>query len=70
MHLAKNILLAGGYNGMIQAYDTLSDPLWKQPVITKASEYILNIEKLTNDEFLVITFYSPPFIFNINLFLN
>jgi ligand-binding sensor domain-containing protein/two-component sensor histidine kinase len=61
---SKNILLAGGFNGMIQAYDTLANPLWQQ-IVTKASEYVLSIEKLTANEYLIIPFKAAPFIFNI-----
>ena len=63
---SKNILLAGGYNGLIQAYDTSANPLWQQAVVTKTGEYILNIEKLTGDKYLVIPFNKNPFIFNIS----
>ena len=62
----KNILFAGGYNGLIQAYDTSSNPLWQQAIITKTGEYILNIEKISADEYLVIPFMQAPFIFNSN----
>ncbi len=61
----KNILLAGGYNGIIQAYDTSANPIWQRPVVTKLGEYILSIEKLSGDVYLIIPFYAEPFLFNI-----
>jgi ligand-binding sensor domain-containing protein/two-component sensor histidine kinase len=61
---SKNILLAGGFNGILQAYDTLANPLWQQ-IITRTSGYVLNIEKLTANEYLIISFNAAPFIFNI-----
>lgn len=60
----KNILFAGGYNGMIQAYDSLGNNLWPKPFITKAGQYIINIEKLTADEYLIVCSNSGFFIFN------
>lgn len=60
----KNILLAGGYDGMIQAYDTLANPLWKHALITKQGEYILNIEKVADDTYLVIPYNRIPFLLN------
>jgi hypothetical protein len=57
----KHILIAGGFNGSIQLYDTLSNPLWAAPLITKAADYILAIEKLSSEEYLItnhILFYT------------
>ncbi len=60
----KNILLAGGYKGMIQAYDSTGNPLWAKAFISNIGEYLLNIEKLSRDEYLVVPTNDDLFIFN------
>ena len=60
----KNVLYAGGYDGMIQAYDTLGKPLWPKPLISKVGQYVIGIEKLTDDEYLIMCSNKGAFIFN------
>lgn len=60
----KNILLAGGYNGIIHAYDTTGRLLWQKDRTVAEGEFILNIEKLTNDEYLLISFLKGWYLFN------
>ena len=51
----KHILLAGCYNGGLQLYDTLGNGLWEKPIITQAVKNIIGIEKISADDYLVIT---------------
>lgn len=52
----NKFLLAGCFNDGIQLYDTLANPLWKKSLQTKDVKDIIAIERLTDDEYLVITF--------------
>ena len=58
----KYLLLAGCINGGIQLYDTLGNALWKEPVVTKDVKDVLSIEKLTGDEYLIITYLNGWYI--------
>ncbi len=62
----KHILLAGCFNGGLQIYDTLSNPLWKEPLMTKDVKDILAIEKLTPDQYLIITFKEGWYILTLS----
>jgi hypothetical protein len=62
----KHILLAGCFNGGIQLYDTLSNQLWKEPLVAQNVKDILAIEKLTQDEYLIITFGKGWYILNLS----
>lgn len=48
-------LLAGCFNGGLQLYDTLANPLWNKPLFTPEVKDILGIEKLGPDTYLIIT---------------
>ncbi|HEX5151000.1 MAG TPA: histidine kinase [Parafilimonas sp.] len=61
----KHVLIAGGFNGSIQLYDTLSNPLWPAPLITNAADYILAIDKLSSEEYLITNLHSGWFILNL-----
>ncbi len=61
----KHVLLAGGYNGAIQLYDSLSAPMWEQQLTTKLGEYIINIEKLCSDDYFVVVYHKGWFVFNL-----
>jgi len=61
----KHFILAGCLGGGIQLYDTLSNPLWKKPLITLDVKDVTGIEKLTNDDYLVITFRRGWFLLNL-----
>ncbi len=45
----KNILLAGCYNGGLQLYDSLGNPLWASSLISDDVKDVLFIEKLAED---------------------
>lgn len=62
---AKHILLAGCYNGGIQLYDTSGNQLWQKPIINREIKDIIGIEKITQDDFLVITFGKGWYILNL-----
>ncbi len=62
----KHVLLSGCFNGGLQLYDTLAYPLWKEPLVTKDAKDILSIEKLTPDEYLIITFGNGWYIFSLS----
>ena len=61
----KNILIAGCFYSGIQLYDTLANPLLKKTIAISFIKNIISIEKLTNDEYLVITFDKGWFLFNL-----
>ena len=61
----KHQLLAGCFNGGLQLYDSSGNPLWEKPVATDMTKDILNIEKLTGNDFLIETFHRGWFILNI-----
>ncbi|HVV55897.1 MAG TPA: ATP-binding protein [Mucilaginibacter sp.] len=48
-------LLAGCFNGGLQLYDATGNPLWNAPLVTPEVKDIVGIEKLTPDNYLVIT---------------
>ncbi|MEO6813123.1 MAG: ATP-binding protein, partial [Ginsengibacter sp.] len=62
----KHILLAGCFNGGIQLYDTLSNQLWKEPLVVQNVKDILSIEKLAPDKYLIITFGKGWYILNLS----
>jgi signal transduction histidine kinase/ligand-binding sensor domain-containing protein len=62
----KNILLAGCYNGGIQLYDSSGNTLWKSALVSNAVKDISGIEKLTTDEYLVITIGNGWFILHMS----
>ncbi|MCY7420419.1 MAG: histidine kinase, partial [Chitinophagaceae bacterium] len=61
----KNIVIAGCFYTGIQLYDTLTHPLLKKTFTVPFIKNIISIEKLTNDEYLVITFDKGWFLFNL-----
>lgn len=61
----KGLVLAGCLGGGLQLYDTLSNPLWKKPIITADVKDVTGIEKLTKDDYLVITFRRGWFLLNL-----
>ena len=50
----KHILLAGCFNGGIELYDTLGNSLWNKALISDNVKDISGIEKLSDDNYLVI----------------
>jgi hypothetical protein len=61
----KHLLIAGCYNGAIQLYDTLANPLWQKPLVYPAAGYILSINKLSTDEYLLQGFGNGLFLLNL-----
>jgi len=61
----KHILLAGCYNGSIQLYDTSANLIWKKPVSIPDVNYILTIEKLGNDNYLLETLNKGWYILDL-----
>jgi signal transduction histidine kinase len=51
----EHLLLAGCYNGGVQLYDTLGNPLWQKPITTESVKDVTGIEKLGDDDYLIIT---------------
>jgi hypothetical protein len=62
----KHILLAGCFYTGLQLYDTLANPLWKEPLMTKDVRDILAIEKLSEDNYLIITYRNGWYILSIH----
>ena len=62
----KHVLLAGCFNGGLQLYDTLANPLWKEPLITKDVKDILSIEKLSSDEYLIVTYGNGWYLLTLS----
>jgi two-component sensor histidine kinase/ligand-binding sensor domain-containing protein len=61
----KKILLAGCYNGGIQLYDTLGNPLWDKSLITDDVKDVLSLEKLNDNDYLIVTLGKGWFILNL-----
>ncbi|MEP6676992.1 MAG: histidine kinase [Ferruginibacter sp.] len=61
----KKLLLAGCFDGGIQLYDTSGNHLWDKPIISDAVKDIMNIEKLTQDDYLIETYFRGMFILNL-----
>ena len=52
----KRLLLAGCFGGGLQLYDTLSRPLWKDPLLLQGVKDIIAIEKLADDKYLIVSY--------------
>lgn len=61
----KHILLAGCYNGGIQLYDTAGNPLWQKAIVAGNVKDISSIEKLTADNYLIVTIGKGLFVLNL-----
>lgn len=62
----KQLLIAGCFNGGIQLYDTLANPLWKKPLITPAVKNIISIAELEKDKYLLITLERGWHLLDLN----
>ncbi|MFS8082743.1 MAG: histidine kinase, partial [Ginsengibacter sp.] len=51
----KHLLIAGGYEGLIQLYDTLANPLWTKSLSNANAGYILSIQKMSENNYLLLT---------------
>ena len=61
----KHFVLAGCYNGGIQLYDTSGNALWQTALLYQTVKDISGIEKLTNNEYLVVTIGKGLYILNL-----
>lgn len=61
----KHLVIAGCLGGGICLYDSLSNPLWEKPLITPDVKDVIAIEKLTRDDYLVITFGRGWFLLHL-----
>ncbi|HYK47898.1 MAG TPA: two-component regulator propeller domain-containing protein [Parafilimonas sp.] len=61
----RHIIVAGAYNGTLQLYDTTANQLLETPLVNTAAGYILSIQKLSPDEYLLYTYGNGFFIFNL-----
>ena len=61
----KQLLLVGYFNGGVQLYDTSGNHLWEKPIIFDGAKDVMNIEKLTADDYLLLTYFSGWFILNL-----
>ncbi|MES1223332.1 MAG: hypothetical protein ABUT20_48000, partial [Bacteroidota bacterium] len=59
------VLLAGTLAGAIELYDSSGNALWKDPVKDKRVSYLLNIEKISPENYLVMQANKAWYIFNI-----
>jgi len=62
----KKQLIAGCFGGGLQLYDSLSNPVWKSPLIANEVKDILAIEKLSRDNYLVITWQKGWYLLNLS----
>ncbi|MDQ2862605.1 MAG: hypothetical protein M3R50_02960, partial [Bacteroidota bacterium] len=62
----QHILLTGCFYSGLELYDTLSNPLWKEPLITKDVKDIIAIEKLSEDNYLIITYKNGWYILRLH----
>ena len=58
-------LLAGSFGGGIQLYDSLSNPVWKSPLMTNEVKDVLSIVKLSKDNYLIITWQKGWYLLNL-----
>jgi ligand-binding sensor domain-containing protein/two-component sensor histidine kinase len=58
-------LLVGCFNGGIQLYDTSGNPLWDKHLITQDVKDILSIEKLSANNYLIITIGKGLYVLNL-----
>jgi signal transduction histidine kinase/ligand-binding sensor domain-containing protein len=61
----KKQLLAGCFNGGLLLFDSLSNPVWKSPLVTDQVKDVLSIEKLNQDNYLVITWQKGWYLLNL-----
>ncbi|HVW13273.1 MAG TPA: triple tyrosine motif-containing protein [Mucilaginibacter sp.] len=61
----SQVLLAGCFNGGLQAYDRSSAPLWRFPLQTGSVKDVLGITRLRADNYLIITWSKGWFLFDI-----
>lgn len=62
----KHLLLSGGYEGLIQMYDTLANPLWPKSFSDADAGYILSIKKLAENNYLLLTVNKGLCSFNLS----
>ncbi|MEP6684878.1 MAG: two-component regulator propeller domain-containing protein, partial [Parafilimonas sp.] len=62
----KHFLLAGCYNGGIQLYDTLGNPLWQHAIVSDKVKDVNAIEKLSNNNYLIETIGKGWYILHLS----
>jgi signal transduction histidine kinase/ligand-binding sensor domain-containing protein len=60
----KNILLAGAFAGVVMPFDSSGNPIWEKPVGMPGLKWILSIEKLTSDQYLILTLNQGMYLLN------
>lgn len=58
-------LLAGCFNGGLLLFDSLSNPVWKSPLVTDQVKDVLSIEKLDKDYYMVVTWQKGWYLLNL-----
>jgi len=61
----KQVLLAGCFNGGIQLYDTLGNPLWDKPLINDNVKDVVSIDKFSEGNYLIVTIGKGLYILNL-----
>jgi signal transduction histidine kinase len=61
----KNLILAGAYAGLIQLYDASGNAIWDKPLGCAGLKWILSIEKLSDDHYLLLTLEQGFFMFRL-----
>ena len=61
----RRFLLAGGYAGFIQLYDSAGNAIWERPLNSKNIHRILSIEKLSPECYLLVTQGNGLYQFNL-----
>ncbi len=61
-----HLVLVGQYSGGLQLYDTLGNPLWKEPLMTSRVKDIAGIEKLGPDEYFITTIEQGLYILRLS----
>ncbi len=61
----KHVLIAGCYNGGIQLYDSSGMPMWARPLIAPSIKDIIGIEKLSADDYLLVTLRKGLYVLHL-----
>lgn len=61
-----NLILAGCFNGGLQAYTLNGTAMFEQPLLNSDVKDIMAIEKLSTGNFLVSTYFNGWYIFNLS----
>ncbi len=61
----KNILLGGGFVGLIQLYDSAGKALWDKSLVNEKIKHIIAIEKISDDHYLLMTLGNGLLMFHL-----